>query len=228
MDTKKLQSRLTIAYNALLNLLSEFEENFMVGLLVGVMVVSMVFYRFWGIPRGLLYCFDVALSPYGQFHLVSIDLFFALIPLAYYALRFEKHNGKRVLGALVFPFLVFSLHDISWLIETHFVPQIYLNGMTMMGASLEEYIHHYSKNLVNAIPTMAIFLKFKYFKINKRFLITFSGLVMFHLFNIVFQVNIYVLNGLALLIMETIDSIPYLFLIKGDSPPEKMFWGVLG
>ena len=84
----------------------------------------------------------------------------------------------------------------------------------MDGATLNEYIHHYSKNLVNIIPTIAIFLKFKYFKINKKFLIAFSGFVVFHLFNIIFQVNIYVLNGFALLIMETIDSLPYLFLIK--------------
>ena len=211
---KQLKPTLTTIYEAIIKILSEFDENFMLGLLTGIMVVSMVFYRFWGIPRGLLYCFDVALSPFGQFHLVSVDLFFALIPLAYYALRFEKNNGKRVLGALLFPFLVFSLHDISWLIETHFIPQVYLNGMTMNGATFYEYVHHYSKNLVNIIPTMAIFLKFKFFKVNKKFLIAFSGFVAFHLINIVFQVNIYILNGLALLIMETIDAIPYLFLIK--------------
>src|SRR4030042_6874868 len=182
----KLKPKYMIVWNNILKLLAEFNGDFMLGLLVGVLVVSMVFYRFWGIPRGLLYCFDVALSPYGQFHLVSVDLFFALIPISYYFLRFEKNNGKRVLCSLLFPFLVFSLHDISWLIETHFVPQTYLNGLTMIGVSLEEYIYHYSKNLINAIPSLAFFLQFKYFKISKRFLVAFSGLVAFHLFNIIF------------------------------------------
>lgn len=188
----------------------------MLGIFIGTMIISMILYRFYGIPKGVIYCFDVALSPYGQFHIVSVDLFVGLIPLTYYLLRFEKNNGKRVLGSLLFPIFAFSLHDVSWLMETHFIPQYYLNGMTMIGCSLEEYSYHYSKNFINIIPCLAILLKLKYFKLNRRFYLAFLGMVIFHLINVIFQINVYILNGLALLVMEIIDVFPYLMLIKRD------------
>lgn len=213
---KRIKPIITRLADPILSILGEFHEEFMLGLFIGTMIISMILYRFYGIPRGLIYCFDVALSPYGQFHIISVDIFVGLIPLAYYLLRFEKHNGKRVLGSLLFPIFAFSLHDVSWLMETHFIPQYYLNGMTMIGASLEEYSYHYSKNFINIIPSLAILIKLKYLKINKRFLIALLGMLVFHLINVIFQINVYILNGLALFFMETVDIFPFLMLIKRD------------
>lgn len=192
-------------YDRFLNILEPFNELFYIGLLVGTIILAIPIYRF----KGLTY----ALSPFGQFHLISINILYALCPLSYFLLTSEKDNRKRVLFSLCFPILVFSLHDIAWLIETHFIPQIYLNDFTYQ-AGLLEYFHHYTKNIANIIFPIAIILKYKYFKITKTSIIVFSGYILFHLINIVFQINIYILNGYALMVMEIIDSLPYLALIK--------------
>lgn len=193
-------------YNDCLNLLEPFDAKFYLGLLVGTIILSLPIYRF----KGITY----ALSPLGQFHLISVNIFFALCPLSYFLLTFEKDNRKRVLASLCFPILVFSLHDISWLFETHFIPQIYLNNKIISSITFIEYVHHYSKNLANLIFPLAVFLKYKYFKINKLSLALFVAYAIFHAVNIVFQINLYVLNGYALIVMYIFDVLPYIALLK--------------
>lgn len=202
----KYQIKFNNAYENFLNLLEPFKHSFYLGLLTGTIILALPIYRFKGL--------DYALSPFGQFHLISINILYALCPLSYFLLNSEEDNRKRVLFSLVFPILVFSLHDIAWLIETHFVPQQYANGELLVGATFLEYLHHYSRNIANIIFPIAVIWKYKYFKINKVFKFVFVGYLIFHLINIVFQINIYVLNGYALALMETIDSLPYLALIK--------------
>lgn len=203
--------RLTRSYEAILKMFSEFDGNFMFGLAIGVIAISTIIYRFYGI--------SFAMSPYGQLHLVSIDLFFLLIPVTYQLLRFEADNGKRVLGSLLLPIMVLSTHDIAWLMETFWVPQIYLNGKVMIAASLEEYSYNFSKNLINIIPCLALFLKYHYFKINNFFIVALMGMISLHIIDILFQINLYVLNGYALIIMELIDVLPFLFLLKKEGMP---------
>jgi len=201
----KRQKRFNKIYNQFLNILEPFNDMFYLGLLTGTIILAIPIYRF----KGLAY----ALSPFGQFHLISVNILYALCPLSYFLLTSEQDNRKRVLFSLCFPILVFSLHDIAWLFETHFVQQVYLNNQ-LYTATLLEYFHHYTKNLANIIFPIAIIWKYKYFKITKGATVIFIGYVLFHLINIVFQINVYILNGYALAVMEIIDSLPYLALIK--------------
>ena len=205
LKMNKRQLRFNKIYNQFLNILEPFDTNFYIGLLTGTIILAIPIYRF----KGLAY----ALSPFGQFHLISVNILYALCPLSYFLLTSEQDNRKRVLFSLCFPILVFSLHDIAWLIETHFVKQVYLNGIIYQ-ATFWEYVHHYTKNLANIIFPIAVIWKYKYFKITKTSIVVLTGYILFHLINIVFQINVYILNGYALMVMEIIDSLPYLALIK--------------
>jgi hypothetical protein len=214
MFMKRVYPLVKRLYENLLAFFAVYDGNFFLGLVTGIIALSMVFYRFAGMKIGLPYSLEITMSPDGQFHLVSIDLFFSLMFIAYMITGYEKNNGKRVLTCLLLPVLIFGLHDMAWLIETFWVPQIYAGGVVISNTSLEEYTYHFMKNLVTAIPLTAYFLKTKTLRVNKLFLAAFSGMVLFHLIDIVFKINLYILNSSALLVMETIDAIPFLLLLK--------------
>ena len=195
MNTKKLDE-------ALLKLFGEFDENFITGLTAGFMALSVILYRSFGL--------GFAMSANGQMHLVSLDVIFLMIPIFYRLLSGEPNNGKRVLASLCFPVFVFSIHDIAWVVETHFIPPVFL--VPIAEIDLQQYVYHYCKNAVNIIISTAFI--YRYFKVSKLFILGIILQVGFHVFNIIYKINIYVLNPYALIVMYLFDIFPYFFCIR--------------
>lgn len=192
---------------SLYDLLKEFDSSFMLGLAAGTTLICMTIYRFLGL--------GFSLSPFGQFHILSVNVLVLMIPIAYWFLKGEDNNGKRVLAALAFPIFVFSIHDVAWLIETHFVEQQFIKPIPKIDFS--QYVFHYAKNAINIIVSGALI--WRYLSVNKKFIALLAVQAVFHALNIVFKLDFYVQNGFALLLMYVMDTTPYFFLlkVKGES-----------
>ena len=199
MNRQQLKAQ---ADKAIWNLLGGFDSNFMLGFATGIMALSVLLYRNFGL--------GFALTASGQMHLISLNVIFLLIPAGYAILNYESNNGKRVLASLCFAVFVFSIHDVAWLIETHFVPPVF--NVKIADLDLTQYVYHYSKNAINII--LSLVGVGHYLKANKLFLVAVSGQVIFHAMNIVYKVDGYILNPYLLIIMYLMDVVPYLFLIK--------------
>lgn len=200
MNRKQISSKINAS---IWSLLAEFNEQFMVGLAAGVMALSVILYKNFGL--------GFSLTASGQMHLISLDVIFLLIPIAYALLKYEQNNGKRVLASLCFSVFVFSIHDVAWLIETHFVPPVF--AFQIAELDLTQYVYHYSKNAMNIIISLVGIGH--YLHINKKFIGLFGIQVLFHLVNIIYKIDGYILNPYLLIIMYLCDTIPYLFLIHG-------------
>lgn len=186
----------------LLQVFGEFEEQFFIGIATGFMALSIILYRSFGL--------GFAMMASGQMHLISLDVIFLLIPIFYHLLVFEPNNGKRVLASICFSVFVFSLHDVAWLLETHFVPPLF--KVPIADLDLAQYIYHYCKNAMNIIIAMAFIAP--YLELSEHFLVLFSFQCGFHLLNVLYKVDIYILNPYALIIMYFFDTIPYFFILK--------------
>ena len=205
----KVKKRLNDSFNFFkrdfLSFLSQFEESFMVGLAFGVSIVCVCIYRALGL--------GFALTAAGQMHVLSLHVVFMLVPITYFLLK-EKENGKRVLFSIIWPIFVFTVHDIAWLIETVFVPQIFKIPIVL---DLRQYIYHFSKNAINLILSLAVLRYFKFFnnfKVNKYFILALITQIIFHVVNIVFNINNYVYDGKYLLVMYVFDCLPYILCFK--------------
>lgn len=203
MLKEQLKSHINRIYQNTLNMLGEFDSNFMVGLITGFMILALALFRYYGV--------NFAMTPGGQFHLVTYLWVICCIPLAYYILQFEPNNGKRVLASVLFPVFVFSIHDVAWLIETFYVPQIFRAGF-LYNPTFMEYFIHFVRNTINLMIPLIVFIMYKYVHLNKGFWICLAGQVGFHLMDIVFQIS-YPNNAPMLLVMEIVDTLPYLFLV---------------
>ena len=110
--------------------------------------------------------------------------------------------------------MVFSLHDIAWLFETHFVPQVWANNLSLPPMTLTEYVTHYSKNIINISISGVILLKYRLINFNYDFSLGLFIITIYHAINIFYQLNFYIINGYALIVMYIIDCLPYLLLLK--------------
>lgn len=200
MNIKKI---LFSTYHYGLATLGEFNSSFMLGLITGFMALAVVLFRFFG-P-------NFAMSQGGQFHLTSYTWLMFCIPVAYVLLGYESNNGKRVLCSVMFPLMVFTIHDIYWLSETFFVHQIF-KGDFIYQPTVTEYAYHYIKNSVNLALSSIFFFIYKYFRINKLFIVFLVIQFFTHVLLVVFNLSL-VLNAIALLCIEIIDTLPFAFLV---------------
>jgi uncharacterized membrane protein len=184
-------------------LLDEFTEKFLLGFFFGVLAVSSLLFRNYG----LSFCLDPLR---GQLHITSIDLMCFTCVLAYYVLGSHHYrNGKRVFLAMLFAWMSFYVHDIWWVVDSSFTGSLLSNGIYVT-LTRNEVTQYLSRNLVYiGVPLLFLWRSMKF---NRYFWICLIPQIILHTCNILYNQYDYSF-GVKLMIAESIDMLPFLWLL---------------
>lgn len=183
----------------IVSLFDGFSPDAVYGIVLGVVGISLAVYRAYGL--------DFHLSPQKtQLHLVTVN--WLAVMVGWYYNRFpSKPHAPRFLSALLCTIIIWELHDLLWLFQTHFIGAKFGDSLTVY-PSVGEYLYIYSRNLSILAVAVVVAVKQKIVHVSKMFLLGLPLQLFIHGWIVVHDLYVFELYT------HLVDWLPYLFLFS--------------